>query len=76
MVYRPFMIPGQEERNAEFLLEAGAGSQADNIDDLKHCVYETLLNQERLGQMRANAIKHGRPDAAVDVIKTLEDKSR
>lgn len=75
MIYRPFMIPGQEERNLEFLEESGAGIQARDTEELKKLVYELLLEPERLQKLRTSAISHGRPDAAINVIEALEART-
>jgi len=57
-------IPGQEERNADYLLENGAGLKAHDAAGLEYRVREILKNPARLGLMRAAAKQLGRPDAA------------
>ena len=76
VIYKPFMIPGQEERNARFLVESKAGVQADNVESLKKTVYELLLEPARLRLLRVNAIANGKPNAALKVIEALEAKSQ
>lgn len=64
-------IPGQEERNADFLLENGAALKACDADALAWRVRLLLDEPERLTLMRANALRAGRPDAARDVLKIV-----
>ena len=56
-------IPGQEERNAIYLLENGAGIWCDNLHTLAFKVGRLLQEPGRLAAMRVNAAKLGRPDA-------------
>jgi len=64
-------IPGQEERNADYLLENGAALKA--IDDLalEHRLRLLQAEPERLAVMRANAKSLGRPHAARDAIRIV-----
>jgi processive 1,2-diacylglycerol beta-glucosyltransferase len=57
-------IPGQEEKNAIYLLEQGAGIWCDNLHTLAFKVKGLLAGPGRLAKMRANAARLGRPDAA------------
>ena len=60
-------IPGQEEKNAIYLLEHGAGIWSDNLYTLGFKVRSLLDNSGRMEQMRRNALGLARPDAG-DVI--------
>lgn len=57
-------IPGQEEKNAIYLLEHGVGLWCDNLHTLAFKVGELLKDPARLGAMRHNALRIARPDAA------------
>lgn len=57
-------IPGQEQRNADALLEAGAAVRANNVEALAWKVDKLLGEPGRLDAMRAAARKAARPDAA------------
>ena len=57
-------IPGQEEKNAIYLLEHGAGVWCDNLHTLAFKVGALLNNPARLDSMRQNALRLARPDAA------------
>jgi processive 1,2-diacylglycerol beta-glucosyltransferase len=64
-------IPGQEERNADFLLENGAAMKACDAGALAWRVDRLLREPERLAEMRAHTLKLGRPDAARDVLAVV-----
>jgi processive 1,2-diacylglycerol beta-glucosyltransferase len=64
-------IPGQEERNADYLLENGAAMKA--IDEVGLEYHVALLKAEphRLEAMRANARALGRPHAGQDAMRIV-----
>jgi len=64
-------IPGQEERNADFLLEAGAALRAHSIAELKFKVDGLLADAPRRETMSAAARKAARPRAAYDVVDAI-----
>ena len=57
-------IPGQEEKNAIYLLEQGAGVWADNLHTLGFKVQSLLEQPGRIAEMRRNALRIARPDAS------------
>lgn len=61
-------IPGQEERNADFLLENGAALKACDAGALAWRVARLLDEPRELERLRANAARLGRPDAARSVL--------
>ena len=61
-------IPGQEERNADFLLENGAAMKACDAGALAWRVSALLNDRSRLADMRDNALRLGRAGAARDVL--------
>src|SRR5690554_3940554 len=69
LVVRP--TPGQEEANTEFLLKAEAGYYLKDLEDLEPVVRELLKDPVKLGQLRENAAKLGKPGAAREIIKEL-----
>jgi processive 1,2-diacylglycerol beta-glucosyltransferase len=69
VIVRP--IPGQEERNADHLLEAGAAMRCNNLPALAWKIDRLLDDPGRLGQMRANARRFARPHAARDIAAVL-----
>jgi processive 1,2-diacylglycerol beta-glucosyltransferase len=66
-------IPGQEERNADHLLEEGAGLRCNELTTLPFKIDRLLGDPERLAAMRRAAVALGRPEAARTVVQTLLD---
>ena len=64
-------IPGQEERNADYLLEQGVALKAFDRVTLEYRVQQLLAHPERLAAMRVKARALGRPDAARAVLATV-----
>ncbi|MDP2350528.1 MAG: glycosyltransferase [Chloroflexota bacterium] len=64
-------IPGQEERNANYLLENGAALIAADASALAYRVSRLIAEPERLEALRANARRLGKPDAARSVLETV-----
>jgi len=61
-------IPGQEERNADFLLENGAAMKACDAGALAWRVDMLLRQPQKLDLMREHALRLGQPDAARNVL--------
>lgn len=66
-------IPGQEERNADHLLEQGAAIRSNNPATLGYKIEELLKDKKRLEFMRSNALKFARPNAAFDIADKLAE---
>jgi processive 1,2-diacylglycerol beta-glucosyltransferase len=66
-------IPGQEERNADHLLEEGAGIRCNELTTLPFKIDRLLDHPDRLAAMRQAARTMGRPHAARTVVETLLD---
>ena len=64
-------IPGQEERNADYLLEAGAAVKAMDGATLVYKLSRLLADPARLAAMSAAAHTTARPHAARDVVALL-----
>ncbi|WP_426287346.1 MGDG synthase family glycosyltransferase [Luteibacter sp. E-22] len=64
-------IPGQEERNADYLLEQGAAWKAIDAVALAWRIGELRAHPARLAAMAASARAIGRPHAAREVIDTV-----
>ncbi|MFT3684147.1 MAG: hypothetical protein QM783_04325 [Phycisphaerales bacterium] len=60
-------VPGQEDRNCDFLLENGAAVKANALSALAWKVSTLLDDRHRLTVVRANAAQLGRPTAAADI---------
>jgi len=64
-------IPGQEERNSDHLLEAGAAIRCNNLPTLAYKIDRLLADPERFAEMRTNAQSLGRPNAARDIVRKV-----
>ncbi|MQR00937.1 MGDG synthase family glycosyltransferase [Glaciimonas soli] len=73
-------IPGQEERNADYLLEQGAALKAVDLSALEYRLNVLLQHPHLLAQLRSRSQALGRPHAGRTVLHTvlqqLESKSQ
>jgi processive 1,2-diacylglycerol beta-glucosyltransferase len=60
-------IPGQESRNSDYLLENGAAIKINNLPTLSMKLSALLAEPSRLQQLKDNARRIARPQAAFDV---------
>jgi len=67
-------IPGQEQRNCEYLLEEGAAVRLYDVGDSAHALENWLGDTSRLKRMSAAARSIARPNAAKDIAASLESK--
>lgn len=69
-------IPGQEERNADHLLEEGAAIRCNNLPAAAWKIARLLEDRERLSRMREAAQRMARPNAAAviaeDALRLLD----
>ncbi|MCC7299765.1 MAG: glycosyltransferase [Verrucomicrobia bacterium] len=72
VIYQP--IPGQEERNSDFLLENGAAVKCNQLATMAYKVDLLLKNPERMAKMRRRALELAHPDAARQIIQKLIDE--
>ncbi|QHI68963.1 MGDG synthase family glycosyltransferase [Tichowtungia aerotolerans] len=72
VIYQP--IPGQEERNSDFLLENGAAVKCNNLATMAYKIDMLLKNPERMAKMRRRAAALGYPNAASTIIQKLVDE--
>lgn len=64
-------IPGQEQRNCEMLLEAGAAMRLFDTADLPYKLETLLGDPARLARLKDNARSIGRPHAARDIVRDI-----
>ena len=64
-------VGGQEERNADMLLENGAAIKCTEVTVLAHKLGNLLADRERLAAMSANARRLSRPEAARAIVDTV-----
>ncbi len=60
-------LPGQEERNARFLIDRGAATDVQTLRDLGDTLASVLCDEERRRKMMAASARAARPEAARDV---------
>ncbi|MEO8153374.1 MAG: glycosyltransferase [Rhizobacter sp.] len=64
-------IPGQEQRNCDYLLEEGAAVRLHDVGDAAWHLRRWLGNAAQMAHMRRNAERIARPHAAADVATRL-----
>jgi processive 1,2-diacylglycerol beta-glucosyltransferase len=69
VIVRP--IRGQEERNADHLLEEGAAIRCNNLPVLAYKIDKLLDDPRRMSQMRKNVRRLARPAAALNIVRKL-----
>jgi processive 1,2-diacylglycerol beta-glucosyltransferase len=62
-------IPGQESRNADFLLENGAAIKINNAATLPFKLGRLLADREKLEAIKSNARRMAKPQSAFDVAR-------
>ncbi len=67
-------IPGQEQRNTEYLLEAGCAVRAFDPDEAAWKIGRLLGDPARLAELASNARRLGRPRAAADIIEDVRSR--
>lgn len=69
-------IPGQEQRNGEVVLEAGAAARLFEVDDAYCKVRDLLADKSRLARMAREALAVGRPRAAEGIVRDILKRMR
>ncbi len=64
-------IPGQEERNSDHLLEAGAAIRCNNLPALTYKIDTLLTDRKRLSRMQQAVKRLARPHAASDIVSIV-----
>lgn len=67
-------IPGQEQRNSEYMLEAGSAIRLYEVEDAAFKIGPILSNPARLKSMTENARRIGMPDAAKTICRDIVGK--
>ena len=75
VIYKP--TPGQEDRNAEYLVGAGAARHAGSVDEVAATVSRWLAHPDELDHVRQAAGRIARPQAAATIAgRVLEGLTR
>jgi len=69
-------IPGQEQRNAEWLLEGGAAMRLHEVADAPWKLRSLLGDPAQLAAMTMRAAALGRPSAASDILASIHARVR
>ncbi len=69
-------IGGQEERNSDVLLEAGAAVKCTEVTVLNHKLERLLDDPARIAAMSENARRLGRPNASADIARIVIDSPK
>jgi processive 1,2-diacylglycerol beta-glucosyltransferase len=64
-------IPGQEERNADHLLEQGVAIKSNNAPTLTWKLDELFDDASRLGRMKEAATRFGKPNAGIKIVDEM-----
>lgn len=71
IIYKPLVIPGQEEDNARFIVSKHCGVCVERPEELSRVVRDLLGHPTALARMSAAAAAMGRPDAAARIVSDL-----
>lgn len=66
-------IPGQEDRNVEFLLNAGAAMKISATAPIDEAVYQLFSDDERTENMRSAMRLLAKPNAAADLVEFVTE---
>lgn len=64
-------IPGQEEKNAEFLLRHNLAVSISNIEDCSDIIEELLTDKSSLTKMKANCKHYSKPNSGEDIYNLM-----
>ncbi len=67
-------IPGQEERNSQFLVNQGIAIRVDDKRHIGRDIEALLNNPQKLTAMRQAALDNGKPMAAENIARLILDK--
>ena len=62
LVFNP--LPGQEERNSQYLLNRNLAKRVDTLEELARVTYSLISNKRELNRMSKRASHASKPDAA------------
>lgn len=71
IVYKPLLIPGQEEDNAAWIQQEGAGVIAANATELSNLLECYRRHPEALDAIKETSFRLGRPNAAEEILRSL-----
>lgn len=69
----PFAIPGQEEENAEFLVESGAAIKVNNKEEINDIINNLIRNKEEYNRLKANMNELSRCFALENIVNLSDN---
>ncbi len=66
-------IPGQEERNAQFLVNTGCAMVTSKTYPIEECVYQLALSETRISVMKSSIAEIAKPNSTSDVCSFIRD---
>ncbi len=66
-------IPGQEERNAQFLTNTGCAMVASRTCPIEECVYQLALSESRISVMKLSISEIAKPNSTSDVCSFIRN---
>ena len=69
-------IPGQEEENAEFLVEKGVGLWIKKNDNVARVLKNLYRDPQKLPLMKENTYSLSRPNSTEEICKTLLERKK
>ena len=69
-------IPGQEEENAQFLVDSGAAIWIKKTDNIATIFKDLYRNREKLETMKENAKKLAKPNSTANICKILLEENK
>jgi len=68
-------IPGQEERNSQFLVNQGIAVRVDDKRRIAHEINRLLDDPKKLAAMKKAALMNGKPMAAENIARLILDQA-
>lgn len=65
-------IPGQEDRNVEFLLNAGAAMAISSTNPIDEAVYQLFVDENQVQHMRKSMKHIAKPNSTKDLVEFVE----
>jgi processive 1,2-diacylglycerol beta-glucosyltransferase len=66
-------IPGQEEKNSQFLSKNHVALRLDNLDNLQAIVEYLIRHPQKLDTMKENTFKISKPNASLEAARAIMD---
>jgi processive 1,2-diacylglycerol beta-glucosyltransferase len=66
-------IPGQEDRNTQYLTSQGVAIKANNEFEISKIILELLTKPQKLNEMRSKILNIRKPKSAFNIVKAIEE---